>query len=95
MRMKPSTIYHRDLGHRNAMFVLAAIDEAPGWSVNEIAAIVGINYSIVFYAKSYLLALRLISPVGGKCYINERGKIALAVWRGKQITAAKLRRSAA
>lgn len=87
------TIYVRQRAEREAMFVLAAIDEQSGLESHPLATIVGLNYKFVFYATRYLRDLHLISLVGGNCHINERGKIALALWRGKQITAAKRRQA--
>jgi hypothetical protein len=43
-----------------------------------------INPNDVFYALRAMRATQLVARVGSHYYITERGKIALAIWRGKQ-----------
>lgn len=88
-----SNVYVKSMGLRIAPQVLDAIERMQDQPILQymIPDVVGYSTAPVYYAIQHLRGTGMLSPM--KWWITERGKLALAIWRGKQNSNAAKRRA--
>lgn len=86
-----SNAYVKSMGLRIAPDVLDAIERMQGQPIYQylIPDVVGYSLAPVYYAIQHLRSTGMLSPM--KYWTTERGKLALAIWRGKQTSNAAKR----
>jgi hypothetical protein len=74
----------KDRAERAKMEVLEAIEREPNSRRYELCLAFGHSHLTVYYGIKLLLESGCVVKVRARSFITERGKIALAIWRGRQ-----------